>query len=78
MPGAEAANESPAEKVPTSDILQTVYAALADLFETTGEYADDIVDRLTGGKFGDQVALEQAPASVLNDLILSIKKELGK
>lgn len=66
--------------IPTTEespeLLQQVYAALNDLFETTGEYADDAVDRLTGGKFGDQVALQDAAESVLNDLLLDIKKEL--
>lgn len=61
-----------------NSILQQVYAALNDLFETTGEYADDAVDRLTNGKFGDQVALQDAKASALNDLLLSVKKELEK
>lgn len=59
-------------------LLQQVYTALNDLFETTGEYADDAVDRLTNGKYGDQVALEQAPVSVMNDMLLSINRELEK
>ena len=61
-----------------TELLQQVYAALNDLFETTGEYADDAVDRLTNGKFGDQVTLQDAKESALNDLLLSVKKELGK
>lgn len=67
--------ENPAS-TENAGLLQQVYAELNNLFETTGEYADDAVDRLTGGKFGDQVALEQATQSVLNDMLLSIKKEL--
>lgn len=68
--------------IPATDekpaLLQQVYAALGNLFETTGEYADDAVDRLTNGKFGDQVALQDAKSSALNDLLLSVKKELGQ
>jgi hypothetical protein len=59
-------------------LLQDVYGALADLFETSGEYADDAVDRLTNHKYGDQTALEGAPANYLKDLMISINKELGK
>lgn len=74
-PESVAVNPSSAEN---TDLLQQVYAALNSLFETTGEYADDAVDRLTGGKFGDQVALQDAPDNVLNDLLLSINKELAE
>ena len=75
-------DQETAPEAPTTDenpeLLQQVYAALNDLFETTGEYADDAVDRLTNGKFGCQVALQDAKASALNDLLVSVKKELGQ
>lgn len=73
----EVVEEPPVASSPNSDLLQQVYAALNDLFETTGEYADDAVDRLTNHKYGDQTALEQAPANYLNDLLLTINKELA-
>lgn len=71
----EPVEEPSAQPADTTDLLQTVYGALNDLLETTGEYADDAVDRLTNGKFGDQVALEKAPASVLKDLLLTVQAE---
>lgn len=64
-----------AEEVQQADpgVLHHVYIALADAYELTGELPDDMVDRLTNGKYGDRIALESAPDDVLNDLLASIK-----
>lgn len=58
--------------------LQQVYESLQNAYELTGELPDDMVDRLTKSKYGDQAALEGAPVSVLNDLLVSIKVEAEK
>lgn len=71
----EVVEEPAGQPADTTDLLQTVYGALNDLMEITGEYADDAVDRLTNHKYGDQVALEQAPANYLKDLLLTVQAE---
>lgn len=75
---AEPDQEHKAAESESTGLLQQVYAALNNLFETTGEYADDAVDRLTGGKFGDQVALEAATDEVLANVLFAINREQSK
>jgi hypothetical protein len=55
--------------------LQAVFAALQNLFETTGEMPDDILDRISKGRYGCQTDLMDASGSVLSDLLASIQKE---
>ena len=88
-PVAEAAQVEPVAASPAETVeppataennqpLQAVFAALQNLFETTGEMPDDILDRISKGRYGCQSDLMDASGSVLSDLLVSIQKEAAE
>lgn len=74
----EPVQEAAATEPESNQLLQSVFAALQNIFETTGEMPDDILDRITKGRYGCQTDLMDAPQSALSDVLMKIKKEVAE
>ena len=80
MTAEEAAGIAPEPKQGTDDnaeLLQTIFAQLAQLAELRGETADDVLDAATGGKGIFQIDLQDKATPWLADLKLRLENELA-
>ncbi len=73
MTAAEVEEVKPEE----GNLAQEVFALLAQHAKMMGETPDDMLDKLTNGKIGCQIDLEDKPAVYLNDIKLMIENAIA-